>query len=186
MPCAGSTLGSTFGASARRRTIAWALAVTRVATGGATYPPRPIVDRQAEDGGFVNGSCFAPNNVAIGALNDRVQLSLLRQGDLELVEGLLEIVEECPPLLRGNVEVAMGVDHGPAGIQLRATRGPADHFGDKVLETSRWHFVVRLVDGGVRVQARVDHYAIDKVVDDRRDAIDTAEALAECGGGCWG
>src|SRR6266511_1888215 len=99
------------------------------------------------------GSPLAANDVAIRALDDPLQLSLLGRGDLELVQGLPEIIDERFPLPRRDMEVAMGVDHGPAAILLWAGGGPADHFGDEVLEASRWHSVVRLVDGGVRVEA---------------------------------
>jgi hypothetical protein len=78
-----------------------------------------------------------------------VQLALLKCRDLELVERLLEIIEERAPLLRCDVEVAMGVRHGPPSVLLRATAGPADHLGHEVLETCRRHSVVRLVDGRV-------------------------------------
>src|SRR5215470_10537126 len=77
---------------------------------------------------------LANDDVVVRALDDRPQLGLLGRGNLELVERLLEIVQERLPLLRRDVEVAMRLRHAAPGVALRATRGPAHHFGDQVLE----------------------------------------------------
>jgi hypothetical protein len=119
----------------------------------------------------------------VGFVVSRLKLTLLQRGDLELVEGPLEIVHEGVPLRRRDVELAVSVRHGPPGGLLRAPGGPADHFGHEVLEARGRYPVVCLVNGGVSVQARVRHDAIDEVIHDRRDAVDTAKALIQRGDG---
>src|SRR3989442_11407513 len=122
---------------------------------------------------------FANDDVAVRALHDGLQLGLLRGGNLKLVEGLPEVLEERLPLLRRDVEITMGVQHGAAGIPLRTTAGPAEHFRHQILEARRRNLVVRLIDLGIGVQAGVDHDAVDEVVDHRGAAVYTAEALVE-------
>jgi hypothetical protein len=40
---------------------------------------------------------------------------------------------------------------------------------------------VRFIHAGIRVQSRVDHDAVDEVIDDCGDGVDAAEALVKCG-----
>ncbi len=42
--------------------------------------------------------------------------------------------------------------------------------------------MVRFIDPGIRVQSRVDHNAVNEVIDDGRDWVDAAEAFVKCGG----
>src|SRR5438093_6369925 len=78
----------------------------------------------------------------------------------------------------------MAIAHGPAGILLRATRGPGEHFSHQELEPGWRHAMVRFVHARIRVQARVDHDAVDQVVDDGRDVIDAAQPIVERRYGC--
>src|SRR5216683_217497 len=48
-------------------------------------------------------------------------------------------------------------------------------------EACRRYLVVRFVDQGIGVEPLVGHYAIDEVVYDGRDAVDTAEPLVKVG-----
>lgn len=89
----------------------------------------------------------------LGALDDRLQLVLLGAGHGELVQRLLEIVHEGPPLVIGDHEMPMAVAHRPAGVQLRAASAPADHLGHQELEPGGRDAVVRLVHARVSVQA---------------------------------
>ena len=62
-----------------------------------------------------------------------------------------------------------------------ASGDPADHFRDEVLNPgggTRWC----LIDAGIRVQSRVDHNAINKIIDDDGNGVDATEALVKC----WG
>ncbi|MEY2605904.1 MAG: hypothetical protein QOH31_3720 [Verrucomicrobiota bacterium] len=42
--------------------------------------------------------------------------------------------------------------------------------------------MVRFIDPGIRVQSRVDHDAVNEVINDGGDWVDAAEALVKCGG----
>jgi hypothetical protein len=42
--------------------------------------------------------------------------------------------------------------------------------------------MVRFIDPGIRVQSRVDHDAVNEVIDDGGDGVDAAKALVKCGG----
>jgi len=55
--------------------------------------------------------------------------------------------------------------HGSAlrGL-LRPAGSPADHFRDKVLETCRGNSMMSLVYLRVRIQAGIDHDAIDEAI----------------------
>jgi hypothetical protein len=64
---------------------------------------------------------------------------------------------------------------------LRAARGPANHFGYQVLKAGRQNFMVGFIYAGVRIEARINHDAIDEIVDDRCNAVDTAEPFIESG-----
>jgi hypothetical protein len=58
----------------------------------------------------------------------------------------------------------------------------ADHFRHQVFESWRGHAMMRFIHAGIRVQPRVDHDTVNKVIDDRGDRVNTAEALVECEG----
>src|SRR5882724_12582949 len=53
----------------------------------------------------------ADNDVAVRALDNRSNLGLLRGGNLEFVESLLQVVEEGVPLLWRDLEITVGIDH---------------------------------------------------------------------------
>lgn len=42
--------------------------------------------------------------------------------------------------------------------------------------------MVRFIDPGIRVQSRLDHDAVNEVIDDGGDGVDAAEAFVKCGG----
>src|SRR2546428_2497411 len=134
---------------------------------------RGIIDA----GALSRGS--AGDDVSVRALHDRYELGLLCGGNLELVESLLEVVEKGIPLLRRDLEVTMRVGHGAPGILLRPPTGPAHHFRHQVLEAGRWKPVVGFVDERIGVEARIDHDAIDEIVHDRCNAVDTTEPFVE-------
>jgi hypothetical protein len=69
--------------------------------------------------------------------------------------------------------------HGTAGVFLRATRGPTDHFGHVVFEARRADTVMRFVNGSVRIQDWVVHNPINKVVNHGSNRIDAAKTLIE-------
>ena len=71
--------------------------------------------------------------------------------------------------------------HVLAGVFLRTSGGPAQHLGNQVFEACRRYLVVRVVDQGIGVEPRIGHHAVDEVVYDGRDAVDTAEPLVKVG-----
>jgi hypothetical protein len=75
----------------------------------------------------------------------------------------------------------MGVGHGPSRILLRAAARPADHFGSEIFKASGWHPVVGFIDRRVRVQARIGHDPVDKIVYHHSDAVYSTEAVIEAG-----
>src|SRR5439155_8123308 len=139
---------------------------------GQALSPRvrsSAVLRTAETGGVVLASrsrATADNDVAVRALDNRSNLGLLRGGNLELVESLLQVVEEGVPLWWRDLEITVGIDHGAPGILLRASGSPAQHFGYQVLEAGRRKLMMRFVDEGVGVESRIAHDAINQGVDD--------------------
>jgi hypothetical protein len=42
--------------------------------------------------------------------------------------------------------------------------------------------MVRFIHAGIRVQSRVDHDAVNEVIDNSGDGVDAAKALVKCGG----
>jgi hypothetical protein len=44
--------------------------------------------------------------------------------------------------------------------------------------------MMRFINSWIRVQSRVDHNAINEIIDDGGNRIDSAEALVKCGGLC--
>jgi hypothetical protein len=82
----------------------------------------------------------------------------------------------------GDFHVFVRFVHGASGVFLRAAAGPADHFRDQVFESWRGHTMVRFINPGIHVQSRVNHDAVNEVVDDGGDGVDAAEALVKCGG----
>src|SRR6266496_6665591 len=85
---------------------------------------------------------LANYDVAVGAVDDCLQLGLLRGRYAELVECLLQVVHERLPFFRRDVQVVVRFAHWTSGIFLRSTAGPADHFGNEILETGWRNFVV--------------------------------------------
>src|SRR5216683_3899054 len=71
--------------------------------------------------------------------------------------------------------------HILAGVFLRTSGGSAQHLGNQIFEACRRYLMVRFVDQGIGVEPLVRHYAIDEVVYDGRDAVDTAEPLVKVG-----
>ena len=111
----------------------------------------------------------------------RLDLFLFSLGHSKLVKGLLEIVEKGLLLGRSDHQMLVQILHGTAGVLLRPTSSPANHFRDEVLEARRGNTVMGLVYPRVRIQARIDHYSIDEVIDHGGDAVDTAEPLVKAG-----
>src|SRR5436309_13867389 len=58
---------------------------------------------------------------------------------------------------------------------------PAAQHSISVFEACRWYLVVRVVDQGIGIEPRIGHHAVDEVVYDGRDAVDTAEPLVKVG-----
>ena len=110
-----------------------------------------------------------------------LDLCLFGLGHSKLVKGLLEIVEKCLPLGRSNHQMLVRVLHGTAGVLLRPTRSPANHFCDEVFKARRGNTMMGLIDPWVRIQARIDHYSIDEVIYHGGNAVDTAEPLVKAG-----
>jgi len=77
--------------------------------------------------------------------------------------------------------VLVRLKHCASGIFLWPAGRPADHFSDEIFEPRRWHSVVGFVDGWVRIQPGIRHDAINKIIDDTRDAVNSAEAFVEAG-----
>src|SRR6266436_10110887 len=71
--------------------------------------------------------------------------------------------------------------HVLAGVFLRTSGGAAQHLGNQVFEACRRYLVVRVVDQGIGVEPRIGHRAVDEVVYDGRDAVDTSEPLVKVG-----
>src|SRR5213596_1892823 len=93
---------------------------------------------------------FADDNVAISAVDDRLQFRLFARRNLKLVEGLLEVIHERVPFLWRDVEMGMRVAHRASRIFLRASSGPADHLSNEILETRWRNPEVRFVHCGVK------------------------------------
>src|SRR2546426_3161807 len=77
---------------------------------------------------------LANYNVAVGAVDDCLQLRLLRGRYAELVECLLKVIHERLPFFGRDVQVVVRLAHRATSIFLRAASGPADHFGNEILE----------------------------------------------------
>ena len=73
-------------------------------------------------------------------------------------------VHESVPVTWRNIEVAVRVGHRTSAILLRAARCPAHHFGYEVLKAGGRHFMVRLIDRGVRIQAGIGHDPVNQVI----------------------
>src|SRR5438552_5923268 len=115
------------------------------------------------------------------ALDDGHDLGPLGRWDCELVERLRHIVHERVPLARRDAQVPVRALHVLAGVFLRTSGGPAQHLGNQVFKALRRYLVVRVVDQGIGVEPRISHHAVDEVVYDGRDAVDTAEPLIKAG-----
>src|ERR671913_117908 len=80
------------------------------------------------------------------ALDNCLQLVLLRLRHPELVQGLLKIAHKDLPFVRRDHQVPMGVPHRTTRVLLRAAGGLANHLSDIVLEPRGGDPMVRLVD----------------------------------------
>ena len=100
-------------------------------------------------------------------------------GYAELVECLLEIIHERLPFFGRDVQVFVRFAHGASGIFLRAAARPANHFGDEILEAGRWNLVMRFVHKWVGIEPRISHDAVNEIVNDARNAINSAEAFVK-------
>src|SRR5947208_10821975 len=121
------------------------------------------------------------DNVSPCALDDGNDLGPLGRRDCELVERLCHVIHERVPLARRDAQVPMRALHVLTGVSLRTSSGPAQHLGNQIFEACRRYFVVRVVDQGIGVKPRIGHHAVDEVVYDGRDAVDTAEPLVKVG-----
>jgi hypothetical protein len=100
-------------------------------------------------------------------------------GNVEFRQSLGEIVEERLPFLAGDVEMSMGIGHGPAGVTLGPAGGLADLLGHEVLEPRRGNLVVSLVDLQVCIQSRIVHDPIDEGINHGGDGVDPAKLFVE-------
>jgi len=66
-------------------------------------------------------------------------------GHSEFVKSLLEIVEKGFPLRCSDHEMLVRVLHGTAGVLLRPTGSPANHFCDEIFEAWRGNTMMGLV-----------------------------------------
>ena len=123
----------------------------------------------------------ADHNVIIGAVDDRLQLRLLDGGNLELVQRLLEVIHESVPFVRRDVQIFVRITHRSSSVLLRPARRPANHFGDKILETRRRHFVMCFVYCRVRIQTGIIHDAIDEIIDDCGNCEYATESFVQGG-----
>ena len=98
---------------------------------------------------------FANYDVTIGAVDDCLQLRLLRRRYAEFVERLLKIIHERIPFFGRDVQVLVRLTHRASSIFLRTATGPADHLGNEIFEASRRHLVMRFVHRWVGVQVRI-------------------------------
>src|SRR5947199_8846955 len=130
---------------------------------------------------WLGGTGFCHDDIAVGAIDNRLQFRLLCGRHAELVERLLEIIHEGLPLFRRNVQVTMRVDHGTSGVFLWSARCHPHHLGDQILEACGRHAVMRFVHRRVRVQARVGHNAVDEIIDHCGDVIDSTKPLIKAG-----
>ena len=96
------------------------------------------------------------DNIGSCAVDDSFDLCLLDLGHSKLVKGLLEIAEKRLPLGRSDHQMLVQVLHGTAGVLLRPTSSPANHFRDEVLEARRRNAMMGLGYPWVRIQARID------------------------------
>src|SRR5713101_2342089 len=88
--------------------------------------------------------------------------------------GTANFVHERVPLARRDAQVPVRALHVLAAVFLRTSGGPAQHLGNQVFEACGRYLVVRIVDQGIGVEPLVGHYAVDEVVYDGRNAVDTA------------
>src|SRR5262249_18286397 len=91
------------------------------------------------------------DDVSSCAGNYCLDLRLLGLRHGELVKCLLEIVEKCLPLCRRYHEMLVRFLHGAAGVLLRPSGGPADHFCHQILETCGRNAGMGLVYHCVRI-----------------------------------
>src|SRR2546430_1788797 len=124
---------------------------------------------------------LANYNVAVGAVDDCLQLRLLRGRYAELVECLLKVIHERLPFFGRDVQVLVRLAHRAPSIFLRSAARPAHHLSNEIFE-ARWRdFMVGFVHGWVGVQPRVSHDAVNEIVNDAGDAVNSAESIVERG-----
>jgi hypothetical protein len=58
---------------------------------------------------------------------------------------------------------------------------PAEHFRNEVFEACRRNAMMGLIYPRIRIQPRIDHDPVDKVIHHGGDAVDTAEPLVKAG-----
>ena len=103
-------------------------------------------------------------------------------GTANLSRHCWQVVEKgFPSVASSDHQMLVHFLHGTAGVLLRPTAGPADHFRDEILEACGGNTMMSLIYPWVRIQARVGHDAIDEVIHDGGDAVDTAEPLVKAG-----
>jgi len=106
-----------------------------------------------------------------------LQLVLLVVRNRELVQGLLEVVQECLPLMRCDPQMLVRIGHRPTGVPLRTSGRPTDHLRHQILEAGGRHSVVGFVDTRIRVQPGVDHDSVDQIVDQGSNRIYATEPV---------
>src|SRR5262249_51116598 len=121
------------------------------------------------------------DDVALRTLHDSKQFLVLRLGYIESCHRVVEVLTERSPLTLGDLEVPVRLTHGTAGVLLRSTCGPTDHFGHVVLEARRADTVMRFINGCVCIQDRVAHNPINEVVHYGGNRVDATERLVERG-----
>ena len=75
-------------------------------------------------------------------------------GTPNLSSGLLKVIEKGLPLGCCDHKVFVGILHGAAGVLLRSTGSPAEHFRNKIFEACRRKAMMGLVYPWVRIQCR--------------------------------
>ena len=97
--------------------------------------------------------CALDDDISPCAGDYGLDLCLFGLGHSELVKGLLEIVEKGLPLGRSDHQILVRVLHGTAGVLLRPTSSPADHFSDEVFEACRGNTMMGFIYPWVCIQA---------------------------------
>src|SRR6266542_2013706 len=126
------------------------------------------------------------HDVGLRLPDDLEQLLLLPRRHLELRERLLELAHHHVPLLLRDVHASVRLLHALPRVLARTARHLAHHRGHLVLEIRRGRPLAARVDLGVPVQGLVRDQAVDEVVHDRSDPLQSSEPLVERAGGLVG